>query len=83
MKDFQSGITAPPLHVDYRSTTMPYFEDDFGSGRREKGTVKADKKEVVLRPNDQERMVAKVLSRSMGKSQVCTTNTIPARNKGT
>lgn len=31
MKDFQPGLTAPPFHVNCRTTTVPYFEDDFGS----------------------------------------------------
>lgn len=30
MKDYQAGVTAPPFHVWCRSTTAPYFEDDFG-----------------------------------------------------
>lgn len=30
MKDFESGVTAPPFHVYCRSTTIPYFEDNFG-----------------------------------------------------
>lgn len=30
MKDFQPGVTAPPFHVYCRSTTVPYFEEDFG-----------------------------------------------------
>ncbi|MDE7299553.1 MAG: minor capsid protein [Lachnospiraceae bacterium] len=35
MKDYQAGVTAPPFHVFCRSTTVPYFEDDFGqSGER-------------------------------------------------
>lgn len=29
MKDFQPGVTAPPFHVFCRSTTVPYFDDDF------------------------------------------------------
>ena len=29
MKDFQPGVTAPPFHVYCRSTTVPYFNDDF------------------------------------------------------
>ena len=29
MKDFQSGITAPPFHPNCRSTTCPYFNDEF------------------------------------------------------
>lgn len=30
MKDFQAGVTAPPFHVYCRSTTIPYFDEDFG-----------------------------------------------------
>ena len=30
MKDYESGITAPPFHVWCRSTTVPYFEDNYG-----------------------------------------------------
>lgn len=30
MKDFVAGSTAPPFHVNCRSTTVPYFDDDFG-----------------------------------------------------
>lgn len=30
MTDFQPGATAPPFHVYCRSTTVPYFDDDFG-----------------------------------------------------
>lgn len=30
MKDFEPGNTAPPFHVWCRSTTVPYFDDDFG-----------------------------------------------------
>ena len=30
IKDYQAGVTAPPFHVFCRSTTVPYFEDDFG-----------------------------------------------------
>ena len=30
MKDFEAGTTAPPFHVNCRSTTVPYFDDDFG-----------------------------------------------------
>lgn len=30
MKDFQAGVTAPPFHVYCRSTTVPYFDEDFG-----------------------------------------------------
>lgn len=29
MKDFEPGVTAPPFHVYCRSTTVPYFNDDF------------------------------------------------------
>ena len=35
MKDFEAGVTAPPFHVYCRSTTVPYFEEDFGQiGKR-------------------------------------------------
>lgn len=30
MKDFQPGVTAPPFHVYCRSTTVPYFDENFG-----------------------------------------------------
>ncbi|MCI8892215.1 MAG: minor capsid protein [Eubacterium sp.] len=30
MSQFEAGVTAPPFHVYCRSTTIPYFEDDFG-----------------------------------------------------
>ena len=30
MKDFESGITAPPFHVYCRSTTVPHFDENFG-----------------------------------------------------
>lgn len=29
MKDYQAGVTAPPFHVYCRSTTAPYFDDEF------------------------------------------------------
>lgn len=29
MKDYQPGVTAPPFHNYCRSTTVPYFEDDY------------------------------------------------------
>lgn len=30
MQQFEPGVTAPPFHVYCRTTTVPYFEDDFG-----------------------------------------------------
>lgn len=30
MKDYQAGVTAPPFHVYCRSTTVPYFDENFG-----------------------------------------------------
>lgn len=30
MKDFQPGVTAPPFHVNCRSTTVPHFDENFG-----------------------------------------------------
>jgi len=34
MKDFQPGVTAPPFHVWCRSTTVPYFNDEWSGGER-------------------------------------------------
>ncbi len=35
MEDYQAGVTAPPFHVYCRSTTVPYFEDVYGTiGKR-------------------------------------------------
>lgn len=34
MKDFQPGVTAPPFHVWCRSTTVPYFDDEWSIGER-------------------------------------------------
>lgn len=30
MKNYEPGVTAPPFHVNCRSTTVPYFDDDLG-----------------------------------------------------
>lgn len=30
MKDYAVGVTAPPFHVWCRSTTVPYFDDNYG-----------------------------------------------------
>lgn len=30
MQDYQPGLTAPPFHVYCRSTTIPYFDENFG-----------------------------------------------------
>ena len=30
IEDMRAGLTAPPFHVRCRSTTVPYFDDDFG-----------------------------------------------------
>jgi hypothetical protein len=30
MKDYQAGVTAPPFHVFCRSTTCPWFDENFG-----------------------------------------------------
>lgn len=32
MKDYEPGVTAPPFHVYCRSTTCPYFDDEFTFG---------------------------------------------------
>lgn len=34
MQDFQVGITAPPFHPYCRTTTSPYFEDEYNAGER-------------------------------------------------
>jgi len=34
MKDYKEGVTAPPFHVRCRSTTAPYFDDEFEFGAR-------------------------------------------------
>lgn len=35
MKDYEPGVTAPPFHPWCRSTTVPYFDDEWGrSGER-------------------------------------------------
>lgn len=31
MSQWEVGVTAPPFHVRCRTTTVPYFDDDFGS----------------------------------------------------
>lgn len=36
MKAYQSGITAPPFHPNCRSTTCPYFDDEFTVGEMRK-----------------------------------------------
>ena len=34
MKDYEAGVTAPPFHVYCRSTTVPYFDEQFDIGER-------------------------------------------------
>lgn len=34
MSDYKPGVTAPPFHVYCRSTTAPYFKDNFDAGER-------------------------------------------------
>lgn len=34
MDQFQPGVTAPPFHVWCRSTTIPYFNDEWSGGKR-------------------------------------------------
>ncbi len=31
MSDYEPGVPAPPFHVNCRSTTVPYFDDEFNS----------------------------------------------------
>ena len=37
MKDYKVGETAPPFHPHCRSTTIPYFDDEFTEGERRAG----------------------------------------------
>lgn len=34
MSEYEAGVTAPPFHVFCRSTTCPYFNDEFSYGTR-------------------------------------------------
>jgi len=34
MKDYEPGVTAPPFHVWCRTTTVPWFDDEFNVGER-------------------------------------------------
>lgn len=34
MKDYKIGVTAPPYHIKCRTTTAPYFKDEFEFGER-------------------------------------------------
>lgn len=34
MKDYEAGVTAPPFHVWCRTTTVPWFDDEFNLGER-------------------------------------------------
>lgn len=34
MSEYQAGVTAPPFHVNCRSTTVPYFDEQFDIGER-------------------------------------------------
>lgn len=34
MKDYEVGVTAPPFHPFCRSTTIPYFNDEFTEGEK-------------------------------------------------
>ena len=47
MKNFEAGVTAPPFHVWCRSTTVPWFDDNFGE-RIAKG---ADRKTYYVDSN--------------------------------
>lgn len=43
MKDFQPGVTAPPFHVWCRSTTVPYFDDEWSfADAKHKGRIARD-----------------------------------------
>ncbi len=34
MKDYEAGVTANPFHPNCRTTTVPYFDDEFSIGER-------------------------------------------------
>lgn len=34
MKDYEAGVTAPPFHPWCRTTTVPFFDDEFNIGER-------------------------------------------------
>ncbi|MGW8381271.1 minor capsid protein [Streptococcus parasuis] len=34
MKDYEAGVTAPPFHPWCRTTTVPFFDDEFNLGER-------------------------------------------------
>lgn len=34
MSEYEAGVTAPPFHVNCRSCTCPYFDDEFAGGER-------------------------------------------------
>ena len=40
MSEYQPGVTAPPFHPWCRSTTVPYFEDDYGERAARDGNGK-------------------------------------------
>lgn len=44
MSQFQVGVTAPPLHVFCRSTTIPYFDDEFEYETAQRAARNADGK---------------------------------------
>lgn len=50
MKDFEAGVTAPPFHPNCRSTTAPYFSENFGQiGER---AARDENGEVYYVPDD-------------------------------
>ena len=34
MSEYEEGVTAPPFHVNCRSCTAPYFDDEFTKGEQ-------------------------------------------------
>lgn len=49
MKDYAVGVTAPPFHVWCRTTTVPFFDDEFNIGKR--AARDADGKTVYVPSN--------------------------------
>lgn len=48
-KDFEPGVTAEPFHVNCRTTTCPYFNDEFSLGER---AARDENGEVYYVPSD-------------------------------
>lgn len=61
MKDYQPGVTAPPFHCWCRTTTCPYFDDEFTQGE-ERAYRDADGKTQYLEDMDYDEWYKKYVS---------------------